>query len=75
MNREKEIRMKGVLLLKGDANWDYYLYNNTVYSIANDDYCEDEYFGKIDHIKKLYRNGMVKGTLTNTGRELIVDRG
>ena len=71
MYREHEVRKKGTLLLKADGNWDYYLYNNTVYSIATDEQCDDGYFGDITHIRKLVKNGVLTGMMTSTGNELL----
>jgi hypothetical protein len=53
----KSLKELGLIKIAiGDANWDYYLWHNYIYSVAKDGSgASDSVFGSINYFKKYYR--------------------
>ena len=63
-----------ILFAVGSANWDIYadIYG-TLYSIVKPDIrgCQGTYFGDINHVKHLMRQGYWSASLTEYGKKLM----
>jgi len=53
MSFYKRVKKAGKLLLKTKGNWDYYLFNNLVFSIGKNG-AGDSLFGNIEYFQKTF---------------------